>query len=122
MKKPGLSLDQHKRLGAELYEMKIQLQRISIYLGSNYPFYKLRKIKIDQVIEGIDELRSECENLLFRDRYQGDDYDETQRLFKLYYPGETFEEGKIIPLSRGKGGHGRRNGAGRAGRVQGIVK
>jgi hypothetical protein len=53
MKKPGLNQEQHKRLGAELYQMKIQLQRISIYLGANYPFYKLRKIKIDQVIEGI---------------------------------------------------------------------
>ncbi|MDQ1275063.1 MAG: hypothetical protein QG610_636 [Euryarchaeota archaeon] len=108
MKKPGLTHEQHKRLGAELYEMKIQLQRISIYLGSNYPFYKLRKIKIDKAIEDIDELRSECENLLFQDQYQGDDYDEAQRLFKLYYPGQTFEEGKIIPLSRGKGGPSRR--------------
>jgi len=108
MKKPGLTCEQHKRLGAELYEMKIQLQRISIYLGSNYPFYKLRKIKIDQVIEGIDQLRSECEELLFRDHNPCDNYDEAQRLFKSYYPGQTFEEGKIIPLSRGKGGHGRR--------------
>jgi hypothetical protein len=108
MKKPGLSPEQHKRLGAELYEMKIQLQRISIYLGSSYPFYKLRKIKIDQVIENIDQLRAECEELLFRDHNPGDNYDEAQRLFKSYYPGETFKEGKIIPLSRGKGGHGRR--------------
>jgi hypothetical protein len=108
MKKPGLTHEQHKRLGAELYQMKIQLQRISIYLGSNYPFYKLRKIKIDQAIEDIDQLRSECEELLFQDHYQGDDYEEAQRMFKSYYPGQTFEEGKIIPLSRGKGGPGRR--------------
>jgi len=108
VKKPGLTNEQHKRLGAELYQMKVALQRISIYMGANYPFYKLRKLKIDDVIEGIDQLRSECEELLFRDHYQGDNYDEAQRLFKSYYPGADFEEGKIIPLSRGKGGHGRR--------------
>jgi hypothetical protein len=108
MKKPGLTHEQHKRLGAELYEMKIRLQRISIYLGSNYPFYKLRKIKIDRLIDDLDQLRSECEELLFRDHYHGDDYDEAQRLFKSYYPGETFEEGKLIPLSRGSGGPDRR--------------
>jgi len=88
--------------------LRYRLQRISIYLGNNYPFYELRKVKTDQLIKDLDQLRSECENLLFKDHYHDDNYDEVQRMFKSYYPGQTFEEGKIISLSRGKGGSDRR--------------
>ena len=99
-RKTGLTFEEHQRLGAELYQMSRQLSNILIILANKYPMKRLNKVPVQSMICELKKVKSGCEKLLFEDHYKKGDDD--LKFLQVYYPHSVFEDGKIIPLTRGR--------------------
>ena len=62
-RKPGLTLDEHRALGAELQAIRDRLVKITVITGNSYPAKVGRCAS--RAVETIDKLRSELDNRMF---------------------------------------------------------
>jgi hypothetical protein len=81
MKKKQLTVDEHKVIGAELYEIRRRIMKIEDRLWKAIPISHRINTKTAGVRGKIDALRSDLDSLL-RDQYPND------FSTKTYYPGD----------------------------------
>jgi len=80
LKKPGLTLEEHDKLGAELQVMRDRLVDISVSLGKAYPNAKLKGVP-GKAWKVVDDLRSLLDGFVFQEYRDRD----TQELSQVYY-------------------------------------
>ena len=78
--KPGLSREEHIKLGAELSSMRDRLGEIAVQLGHAYPV-ALGDLAISAQ-SGIDGLRSKLDDIVFREHPRPG----TKDNISVYYP------------------------------------
>lgn len=102
-RKEKLTLQQHRKLGAELRRMRDYLTTESGRLGNTYGSSSKAHRYASRAADAIDKLRSEMENVMFRDASSWPSSDresidaargEEQRLagLRVYYPGNERTE------------------------------
>ncbi|MDY0185565.1 MAG: hypothetical protein RBR43_06780 [Desulfuromonadaceae bacterium] len=65
--KKNYTFDDHHRIGEELYIMREKLLRLSCELGSVYGSKRKPSRLAQNIYEGIDELRNQLDNLVFKE-------------------------------------------------------
>jgi hypothetical protein len=93
--KRPLTLAEHRLLGAQLHSIRQYLVSASVRLSNAYPVSGKSVRRIDKACRALDELRSEMENHLVRDRLRwwGDDRAALDRLgLSVYYPATSGAE------------------------------
>lgn len=81
-RKPGLSLDQHRKLGFELYDMSECLAETVRLLSEVYRVKTGVTKKAHKIMLTVDELRSDMHDLIRREKHPGSNED----IEKIYYP------------------------------------
>ncbi len=81
-RKPGLSLDQHRKLGFELYDMSECLAETVRLLSEVYRVNTGVTKKTHKIKLMVDELRSDMNNLIKREKHP-EKIDDIQ---KIYFP------------------------------------
>jgi hypothetical protein len=82
-KKPGLTLDEHTELGAELAAMRERLGKITVQLSHAYP-NPVAGLAVRAQAD-LDRLRSKLDEMVFRE-HPGLS---TKSNSKVYYPGRS---------------------------------
>lgn len=88
MNKIRLTIDDHRRLGAELKVMRDRLVKIKVLLGGAYPLNDRIVIVADRTWKELDQLRSELDTDVFN-KYP---LVPGSELMKIYYPGQNRSE------------------------------
>jgi hypothetical protein len=79
-KKPGLTMDEHRALGAKLHAMYQELNRTLIQLSHAYPLGAPVLRDADRAIDAVSTLRSHLEDVMFHEGH-------TEATTRVYYPG-----------------------------------
>ena len=79
-RKPGLTIEQHNKVGEELQEMRDRLVKISVLLGTVYPIKTLKGMP-QNALEAVDLLRSRLDDCVFQEHPERSSTDNA----KVYY-------------------------------------
>lgn len=83
MAKPRYTMDQHKDLGRELYEMRERLTRLVIELSAAYPMSCRGYKHLVKAKRWLDQARSAMDDELFKEHGERPSHE----LLRVYYPG-----------------------------------
>jgi hypothetical protein len=87
MKKPGLDLDRHRKLGPELAAVRGYLLHLSVEIANAYPRNTGAVRHAEKVAHYVDELRSALEDEMFGA------YPELRNgAIRVYYPGSQADD------------------------------
>lgn len=85
MKRNPMTLDEHRRLGAELHAIRNRLQRIGIDLANRYGKTRPLGRRAVRMSDAVDAVRAKLDGQLHRDHAR--DFDT-----HVYYPGPGEEQ------------------------------
>jgi len=83
MAKPRYTMEQHKALGRELYEMRERLTHLIVDLSAAYPMTCRGYKNLCKAEHWLDMARSALDDELFREHGE----QPTLELLRVYYPG-----------------------------------
>lgn len=79
-RKPGLTMDQHRALGAKLHALYQELNRTAVQLSHAYPLAAPVLRDVDRAIDAVSALRSHLEDAMFSEGHP-------EATTRVYYPG-----------------------------------
>lgn len=79
-KKPGLTLERHQEVGAELREMYHRLQSLAVEFSHAYPMSDGAYQELNKAVKALGSVRSGAEDNLFREHRD-------RATTKVYYGG-----------------------------------
>ena len=84
---PGISWEEHLKLGRELYEMNERLTRLHVEVGNAYGVSSRVSKCLARAAESLSKLRSELDNRVCSEYPNRSDHEVTH----VYYPGSRKE-------------------------------
>lgn len=79
-RKAGLTMKEHREVGARLYVLRNELWGITVLLSRAYPIQSPICRLVERMARTADELRSNLENAMFREHPKDAE-------IRVYYPG-----------------------------------
>lgn len=87
MVKPGLTLEEHRLLGADLSAMQARLTSVVVQIGNSYPVDAKVVRRVNHVSDALSDARCELDKLVFQEH----DWEATP---EIYYADSTTSEGR----------------------------